>query len=181
MRRSLAEDPQFARNHLSLAAAYLEKDDRRTACTCLAHYLNACPEQVVVRAHYAELLLQQKRAPEARRQLERVVSDAEGQASVPSDLLLQSHCKLVQIAESGDDEYQERLHRGIGLYLLARQRAGLEDPRGEMPLEGLLCRAASELNEAHACRPQEAQPCWYLYQVWSRLAHAPGRGPQPAP
>src|SRR5437763_1610826 len=60
--------------------------------------------------------------------------------------------------------------RGIGLYLLARQRAALPDSEGELSCEGLLCKAAGELTLARLRRPDEARPCWYLYEVWSELA-----------
>ena len=36
--------------------------------------------------------------------------------------------------------------------------------------EALLCKAAAELGLARMKRPSEARPCWYLHEVWSRLA-----------
>src|SRR5947209_11839003 len=54
---SLAADPAFCRNHLSLAAAYLDRGDEERACPELERYLQAYPGHLVVRAHYAELLL----------------------------------------------------------------------------------------------------------------------------
>jgi hypothetical protein len=77
----------------------------------------------------------------------------------------------MEIAEAEGDEYAEHLHRGIGLYLLARERAELPEieDEGEMSEEGLLCKAAGELTMARMARRDEARPCWYLYEVWSRL------------
>src|SRR5262249_4423813 len=64
----------------------------------------------------------------------------------------------------------ERLNRGIGLCLVARERAGLPDPEdGQLSVESVLCKAAGELTMAHLERRDEARPCWYLYAVWSRL------------
>src|SRR5262249_30873441 len=83
------------------------------------------------------------------------------------------HSRLMEIAEQSEDEYNEHLHRGIGLFLLARERSTLPEPEGELCAEGLFCRAAAELTLAQAQRPREARPCWYLYQVWSRLGQSP--------
>ena len=46
----------------------------------------------------------------------------------------------------------------------------MPEPEGELPVEGLLCKAAGELTLARLERPDEARPCWYLYEVWSHLA-----------
>ncbi|HVS38690.1 MAG TPA: hypothetical protein VMS17_24250, partial [Gemmataceae bacterium] len=62
------------------------------------------------------------------------------------------------------------LHRGIGLYLLARQQAALPEDECGYPPESLLCKAAGELILASRERPDEARPCWYLFAVWSQLA-----------
>src|SRR5437879_4496763 len=55
--QSLAVDPTMARNHLSLAAAYLDLGDEATACPHLARYVAAQPEHLSIRLHYAELLV----------------------------------------------------------------------------------------------------------------------------
>jgi tetratricopeptide (TPR) repeat protein len=165
--QSLAADPQLTRNHLSLAAAYLEKGDDEGACPHLARFLNAHPEQPAVRVQYAELLWRLKRLPECRAAFESAVGHA--QDNVPTNHLIHCHTRLMQLAEAAEDEYAEHLHRGIGLYLLARERATL-DADAPLSVEGLLCRAAGELTLARVQKPDEARPCWYLYKVWSRLA-----------
>jgi predicted Zn-dependent protease len=169
-RRSLAADPHFERNHLSLAAAYLEQGREPEACAHLARYVSVCPDQLGVRLHFAELLLRLRRLPEAQSEFERFLADAQDQPGVESGLFIQCHGKLMQIAEAQNDEYGECLHRGVGLYLLARERAALSEAPAELCTEGLLCKAAEELKQAHEQRPAEAQPSWYLYLVWSRLA-----------
>jgi tetratricopeptide (TPR) repeat protein len=171
-RRSLATDPELSRNHLSLAAAYIEKGDANSACAALGRYVSANPDQVGMRIHLADLLLRLERVPEAQDEYERSVAGAQEQEDgVPQ--LIHCHTRLMEIAETAEDAYAEHLHRGIGLYLLARQRAALEDAETELPPEALLCKAAGELTLAKLERPDEARPCWYLYEVWSRLAQRP--------
>jgi tetratricopeptide (TPR) repeat protein len=174
--QSLAADGARARNHLSLAAAYLEKGDEAAAAPHLAQYLATFPEHHVVRAHYAELLLRLHRPGEARRQFERFIADTQDVPELASKYLIHCHSRLMEIAQAEGDEYDEHLHRGIGLYLLACERAELPYPdEGELTVEGVLCRAAGELTMARMRRRDEARPCWYLYEVWSRLAQ-----PRPA-
>ncbi len=168
--QSLAADPARTRNHMSLAAAYLEAGDDKNACEHLARYVAAHPEHVLVRSHYAELLLRLNRPREARVQYERFIADAQDEGESLVRQLIHCHTRLMEIAQGAEDEYGKRLHRGLGLYWLACERLGLEAPRGELPVEGLLCKAASALEEARQCRPGAARPCWYLYRVWSCLA-----------
>jgi tetratricopeptide (TPR) repeat protein len=167
--QSLAADPGFARNHLSLAAAYLDKGDQATACPHLALYLAAYPDHVIVRVQYAELLLRLDRSAEARGEFLRCAADAPQEGAVQLRQLVHCHSRLMEIAQAADDEYDEHLHRGIGLFLLARE-VDLRGKGGEDSTpEGVLCKAAAELTLARIERPDEAQPCWYLYEVWSRL------------
>ena len=76
----------------------------------------------------------------------------------------------MDIAQRIEDDYASHLHRGIALYWLARQRGELPDDGGELSSESLLCQSASELVLARRQRPDEARPCWYLHEVWTRLA-----------
>jgi tetratricopeptide (TPR) repeat protein len=168
--QSLAADPSLTRNHLSLAAAYLEKGQDALACTHLAEYVKAHPEHVSMRVHLAELLLRLHRADEARAEFERTIADAQDQPEERGRHLFHCHSRLVDIAEETGDEYGEYLNRGIALYVLARERATLPDPDGELSTQALLCKAAGQLGLAGQQRPEEARPCWYLYEVWSQLA-----------
>jgi hypothetical protein len=110
------------------------------------------------------------RPHEARDQFERFVVDAQTRPPLAQEHLVHCHSQLMEIAESQEDEYGEHLHRGIGLYLLAKERAALSEADGEMSTEGMLCRAAGELTLASHGRPDEARPCWYLSVVWTELA-----------
>src|SRR5262245_23832776 len=75
--QSLAADVALTRNHLSLAAAYLETGEEAKACQHLAEYVRTHPEHRIMRARYAELLLRQRRLAEARTELERFVADVQ--------------------------------------------------------------------------------------------------------
>ncbi len=172
--QSLEQDGTLVRNHLSLAAAYLAQGQDEQAAGQLGRYLRAQPDHFVVRGQYAELLLRLERPDAAREQFERFEADIQDHATLAKARLPHCHSRLMEIAEAAEDEYAMHLHRGIGLYWLARQRADLDAPEGELPCEGLLCQAASELSLARRERPDDARPCWYLYEVWTRLAqHQP--------
>jgi hypothetical protein len=163
-------DQREERAHLSLAAACVENGDPAGAARHLAQYLAAFPEHHVVRVHYAGLLLRLHRPQEARVQFERLLDDVQDDTDPAAKHLIHCHRRLMEIAEEEGDDYAEHLHRGIGLYLLACERAGLSDPEdGELSAESVLCKAAGELTMAHMMRRDEARPCWYLYAVWSRL------------
>ena len=169
-RKSLQSDPGRDRTYLSLAAAHLECGEDSAACPALAFFAAAHPENFTIRAQLAELLLRLKRSSEARDEFESLTVAA--QEHVEENTISLIHCqrRLMEIAETADDDYHEHLHRGIGLYFLARQRASLPNPEDQLPVEGLLCKAAAELTIAHRDRPEMARPSWYLFEVWSRLA-----------
>jgi tetratricopeptide (TPR) repeat protein len=168
--QSLTADPSQKRAHLSLAAAHVQQGDEAGAAKHLAEYLAAFPDHHVVRAHYAELLLHLHRAHEARAQFERFIADVQDDPQLGPKHLVHCNSRLMEIAEDEGDEYAEHLHRGIGLYLLGCERAGLPDPEdGDLSVESVLCKAAGELTMAHLMRRDQARPCWYLYAVWSRL------------
>jgi tetratricopeptide (TPR) repeat protein len=171
-RRSLVLDPRLSRNYLSLAAAFLDKGDNLTACPYLARYVEARPDHLVIRFHYAELLLKLDRPGAARAQFERFVADVQDQPALADAHLIACHSRLMEIAQTEEDEYAEHLHRGIGLYLLGRTRARLHDGGSEMTPESLFCSAAAELTLARLEKRNEARPCWYLHEVWSQLAQS---------
>ncbi|HKB40165.1 MAG TPA: hypothetical protein VKD72_27285 [Gemmataceae bacterium] len=168
--QSLAADSKLTRNYLGLAAAWLDKGDDDRACLHLMLYVAAHPEHLSVRAQYAELLHRLRRLKQARLEFERFIADIQQDEELAEEHLVHCHSRLMEIAESEEDEYDAHLHRGIGLYLLGRQQA--RQPRGELPAEGMLCRAAAELTLARRERPDEARPLWYLHEVWASLAQS---------
>ena len=167
--RSLAADPSRTANYLSLAAAHLEAGNKDAACQHLAQYLDHHPEQITVRGQFAELLLRSGKSSEARLEFARFAADAQDLGDGALRRRIHAHGRLMELAEDADDLYETHLERGIGMYLLACCRGELDEPQGELPLEGLLCKAAGELSLAHDARPEEARACWYLHAVWSRL------------
>jgi tetratricopeptide (TPR) repeat protein len=169
-RASLAVNPGLVRNYMSLAAAYLEKGDEQTACAHLVQYVEANPAHLVARIHLADLFLRLDRLDESREQYQQCICRAQEEGPKSAAHLLHCHARLMEIATRIEDEYEEHLHRGIGLLLLARQRADLPDEDdSQLPVEGLLCQSAGELTLAHQEKPEEARPVWYLHQVWSEL------------
>jgi tetratricopeptide (TPR) repeat protein len=164
------DGPAGGTNHLSLAAAYLEKGDDRRACEHLGAFLRVEPEHRNARYYYAELLLKLGRPGEARTQFEHAVAFGQDESVRDLKHLVHCHGRLMEVGELLDDEFAVRLHRGIGMFLLAQQRAALAPDDGGLATESLLCKAAAELATARTLRPDEARPCWYLYAVWRQLA-----------
>jgi tetratricopeptide (TPR) repeat protein len=165
---SLAADPTFTRNHLSLAAAFLHRGDDEGAVLHLERYLSTNPQHLAVRGHYAELLRKQGRLGEAQAEYERFDADAQELGADGRGHLIHCHSRLMELAEQREDEYAEHLHRGIGLYHLACERTGTADDERQTA-ESLLCKAAGELTLARLQRPDEGRASLYLYEVWRRL------------
>jgi tetratricopeptide (TPR) repeat protein len=167
--QSLALDPNLTRNYLSLAAACMEQGDEGTACVHLRRYVRTNPHQLAIRIHLADLEQRLEHWREARAQFEQCIAAAQDAVEPADGELLHCHARLMEIAEAVEDDYHEHLHRGIGLALLARQRAPLPESDAELATESLLCKAAGELTLAQAGRPEKARPHWYLYTVWTML------------
>lgn len=170
--RSLALDPTLVSSHLSLAAAYVGQGQDERALPHFASYLAARPDHLIARAHYAEALWRLGRLPAARGEFERFTAEVQDQPELADQHLVHCHSRLMEIAEAEDDAYGEHLNRGIGLFLLGRRRAALEGPGDRGGAEELLFKAAGELMLARRQRPDEARPCWYLYEVWTQLAQS---------
>ena len=156
-------------DHLAEASRCIERDDLQSAGAQLAIYLDSKPDSQAVRVQYAEILASLKRRLEAQGQFKQFLALAQEQKTEAGATMIHVHRRLMEIAEEANDEYGVHLHRGIGLYLLAQRRAQIDSTEQEMPVEGLLCKAAAELTLAHDERPNEAQVSWYLFQVWSQL------------
>jgi thioredoxin-like negative regulator of GroEL len=161
--------PVDTNDSLQQAASCVERGDEAGAVPHMLHHVQAHPDQIMIRAYLAELLLRLKRLPEAQWHFERFIADAQ-QATGPSNQhLIHCHTRLMEIAQDREDAYAEHLHRGIGLLLLARQKGVLAQADDPALPQKLLCRAAKELNEAQTLRPGEARPCVYLFEVWTAL------------
>ncbi len=177
-----AEPPDVeAQNHLSRAAACLEKGDDAGACAHLGRFLEAQPAHRNARFYHAELLLKLGKHAEAADQFERAVRYEQDEVVPDLGHLVHCHTRLVEIAEALDDDYRAHLHRGIALILLARERArlasaGADGADGAPSAEALLCKATAELSQARALRPGEARACWYLSGAWRQLGQSQPAG-----
>lgn len=156
---------------LGLAALCIEKGDSTGAAEHLGKHLQAHPEQIMVRAYLAEILLKTKKLPEAQHQFERFIAEAQDSNGPARKQALHCHTRLMEIAQDRDDSYAEHLHRGIGMVLLARQLEGNIDREDVEPgfRERLLCKAVAELNKAKKLRPDEPRPHCYLVEAFKKL------------
>lgn len=119
---SLKQNAALACNHLSLAAAHLARGEDEQAADQLQRYLQARPDHFVVRGQYAELLRRLDRLGEARDQFEHFEADIQDHEELIPQHMVHCHSRLMDIATTIEDDYARHLHRGIGLYWLARQR-----------------------------------------------------------
>jgi tetratricopeptide (TPR) repeat protein len=154
---------------LRQAAACLESGDDAGALPLLQAYLASHPDHVILRAHLGELLLRLHKRIEAQKEFEQYLTDASCQGEAAGRHVIHSHTRLAEIARDNGNAYEERLHRGIGLYLLARQVAGGGEKDDEPDPESLLFKAIKQLDQAVKEAPREARPHWYLYLAWSQL------------
>ncbi len=171
-RRSLELDPDSAKAHLSMAAAFLSQGSDSIAAIHLKICLELEPGNVIIRQNYADLLLRMDQIEEARHQFLIFVKDTQQFGEQANRHLIHAHSRLMSIAEKMGDAYEEHLNRGIGLYLLAREKTkkGEQTEPNDQNLESLLFRAAGELTTAHLMNNDKVRPCWYLYLVWDKLA-----------
>lgn len=157
-----------SRQWLKEAAKCLDAGDEAAALPLLTAYVAAHPDHATVRAHLAELLARLHKPDEAKYQLERYVADAQELGEPANQHLVHAETKLVDIAIEQGDVYSQRLHRCIGLFMLAERAAKGDDVDDEF-VEKTLFLAIAELNEAAKESPDEARPHWYLFEAWSRL------------
>jgi hypothetical protein len=157
---------------LELAADCLDRGDSAGAARHLAEHVDRHPDQVLFRLQLAELLYEQERYAAAGRQFEAAIGHAQDGAPAVRKHLIHCHTRLMEVARATEDTYAERLHRGIGLYLVGVQLSRKEEAD---EAERLLCKAVAELREAQAVRPADARAGWYLYRVWVELGQ-----PRPA-
>jgi hypothetical protein len=163
-----------ASDELRRAAALVQAGELDAALPLLRHYVSEHPDHVLIRAHLAELHWRLNQPEAAGRQFARFCADAQAEEELLLAKLAHGHSRLMELAQAAGDDYGERLHRGIGLWYLARQAAAVAGDDGRLSVERLLIQSAGELTKAHERRPDEARPCWYLHRVWSELG-------QPAP
>ena len=152
---------------LTLAAECLGRGDQPAAATHLATYVRGHPDQIVFRAHLAELLLKLDRDAEAKAQFERFVADAQDATGPPRGHLVLCHTRLMEIGQRADDRFAELFHRGVGLLLLVNDAD--DDTREE-----ILCQALKALTEAKELRPSDPRVHFYLADAHDRAGNRRG-------
>ena len=156
-------------SEIQLAAQCLEKGDDVGALPHLSAYVEAHPEQPVIRVHLAEVMLKLDRKADAKKQFEQYIRDAQPQGGEMCKHVIHVHTRLVELAQAGGDEYGEHLNRGIGLLLLAEQLMSRPATDGDPNPQKLLVKAVGELKQAGELQPDAARPRWYLSEVYSQL------------
>jgi len=154
---------------LTMASRCLERGDSKQAVQHLRKHIASNPDQVMIRAYLAELLMKSNQIDEARTEFTRFIADAQEQDGPAKKHLVHCHTRLMEIAVERDDEYSERLHRAIGLILLARHQVLTKSSDDESLTEQMLFKAVSELQTAQKAKPTEARPSWYLYEAFTLL------------
>src|SRR5205807_9459610 len=107
--------PAAPASEIELAAQCLEKGDDAGALPHLSAYVEAHPDHVTIRVHLAELLLKLDRQPEAKKQFDQYIRDAQPLGDESGKHLVLAHTRLTELAAAEGDEYREHLNRGIGL------------------------------------------------------------------
>jgi hypothetical protein len=164
-----AAPPADEIDHLSRAAACVERGEEPAAVPHLQAHLADRPDAVMIRAYLAELLLRTGKTTDARQEFEQFTRQASGMSGEAGRHLIHAHTRLMEIASGSDDPFAEDLHRGIALLLMVRQWA-TEPPTdsGELA-EATLAKAARELRQAERRRPTDPRPNVYLAEVYARL------------
>jgi hypothetical protein len=153
---------------LAQAARCIERGDDAGAVPYLRKQIEAFPDQIMMRAYLAELLTRLKQVSGAKEQFERFIEAAQLTDGPAKKHQVHCHTRLMELAQERDDLYSEKLHRGIGLYLLAQQKEVYDEDHPELR-EQLLFKAIRELESAQEYRKREARPAWYAWRCWSLL------------
>jgi predicted Zn-dependent protease len=152
--------PNPSEDHLALAAACTERGDQPAAASHLEQYVKANPDQLMFRAHLAELLFKIDQPERAKFHFEKFISDAQTATGPVNKHLVHCHTRLMEIGGRADDRHAEMLHRGIGLLILVKQTEGEDEFREEM-----LCKAIKALLEAAEAKPTDARVQLYLSEA----------------
>jgi tetratricopeptide (TPR) repeat protein len=160
--RSPAPDPLLA-----MASDALDAGDHVLACRHLQEYVARHPDSKTAGALHGEVLFKLGRYGESRIAFEKAIARLDDAADLP--VLVHCHGRLVDLAAIDADDTAERLHRGIGLYLLSKDPSLKASEGEDVDAESVLCKAIFELVAAHVAAPDDARPCWYLHLAYRRL------------
>lgn len=183
-------DPRLARVELSLAAAHLQAENQPRAAEHLRRYLDLEPGHWQIRQQLADLLSRLGHRALARRELELMLTSARAATSSdpknPTDPeainhLVHGHGRLMELAEEEGNLPQYHLHRGLGLFFLAKSipdAASTQAPAksaeiGALPdRQDLLLKSVRELLEAQRLSPSDTRSAWYLSKAWRELGQS---------
>jgi predicted Zn-dependent protease len=159
----VADAPGSPEDSLTLAAECLTRGDEPAAADHLNAYVRLHPEQIMFRAHLAELLLKLDRLDESKRQFEQFVAAAQKSSGPPRSHLVHCHTRLMEIGQREDDAFAEAFHRGVGMLLLVKEQETAVADDGMR--EEILCKALTALKEAEKLRPNDSRVSFYLAEA----------------
>lgn len=164
-----AAPPSPPVDHLSRAAACVERGEEAAAVPHLKAHLADRPDAVMIRAFLAELLLRTGNPVDARQEFEQFTRQASGMSGEVGRHLVHAHTRLMELASTTNDPFAEHLHRGVALLLMVR-RWESEPPADDGQLaEATLAQASRELRLAERRRPADPRPNVYLAEVYDKL------------
>jgi hypothetical protein len=158
--------PALPPDALTLFAECQQRGDPSAAAAHLGAYVREHPDQLMFRAHLAELLLTLDRPTDAKAHFERFVAAAQDAAGPPKAHLVHCHTRLMEIGQRAGDRFAEVFHRGAGLLLLVNNTDADADTREE-----ILCRALKALAEAKELRPTDPRAYVYLADAHDRAGN----------
>lgn len=171
---SAFQPPEPAADHLALAAACVERGDQPAAATHLERYVRANPDQLMFRAHLAELLLKTGQDERAKFHFDTFVADAQSATGPAKAHLVHCHTRLMELGNRADDRHAELLHRGIGLLLLVRDQDADPKARDDEFREQMLCQSIRALTDAKELKPTDPRPLVYLAEAHDRAGNRRG-------
>jgi len=157
-----------ARTLLLQATACLEANDLSGAAVILQRYLIAFPDAALVRMQLGELCYKLTRYDEAQLQFKAALAEVID-PELPMHCRLHAHSRLVDIATMQKDRFNEELHRGIGLALLAELRLQESTTSQGVSTQELLGKARVALQKARKMSTWDARPSLYLVFVWQAM------------
>ncbi len=159
-------EPDF----LALFSECLERDDLHGAARQLEAYVQRHPDQPLFRFQLATLYARCHCPHEARLHYERFARDAESHGQALQTQVITAHIQLLEMAQQRGDRFAELYHRGVGLWLLARQQDN--DPNRDAAFcEEILCKAYRALTEAKELKPNDPWIRTYLAAVQQAMGN----------
>lgn len=165
---SRSKSMAMARTLLLQATARLEHNDLTGAAVILQRYVQAFPDAAMIRLQLGELCFKLDRTEESQHQFLAALDNVLDPA-LPLHCRLHAHSRLVDIASLQKDEFNEHLHRGIGLALLAERRMQESTSTAGATVQELQGKSRTALMKAKRLAPLDARPSLYLAGLWQSM------------